>query len=274
MKKIASVSILVLTFLFASAAQADSRLPDGGTAKYANGDVVKAWYSAPTTRYDHGVLGDAIEAGALTVQGKDGAVLSYELDGTLVFEDITPRLADLNGDGTAEVITILSSIKLGAALAVFERSGKNLRLVAKTEFIGKTHRWLNVAGIADYDGDGTLEVALVKTPHLGGALEFWQLNGGRLSLVASSAGFSNHVIGTRDLQMTATVDANQDGKPEIIVPAADRRSLRHMGFENGLLREIGSYALKGQAVGNLKRISSTKVQTQLDDSIRQSISLK
>ncbi len=259
MKKIASVSVFVLVNLFAPAAQAEVRLPDGGTATYANGNVVKAWYSAPTTRYDHGVLGDAIEAGALTVQGKDGAVLSYELDETLVFEDITPRLADLNGDGTAEVITVLSSIEKGAALAVFAVSGDKVQLAAKTQFIGNTHRWLNVAGIADFDRDGRLEVALVKTPHLGGALEFWRLSGSRLVLIASSAGFSNHVIGTRDLAMSATVDANQDGMPEIIVPAADRRSLRHMGFENGTLRELGNFALNGRAGGNLKRISASKV---------------
>jgi hypothetical protein len=274
MKRNAPVSLFVFGYLFAAAAQAEGRLPDGGTATYASGDVVKAWYSAPTTRYDHGVLGDAIEAGALTVQGKDGAVLSYELDDTLVFEDITPRLADLNGDGNAEIITILSSVKLGAALAVFERSGNNLRLVAKTEFIGKTHRWLNVAGIDDFDGNGTPEIALVKTPHLGGALEFWQLSGSRLTSVASSAGFSNHVIGTRALQMSAIVDANKNGIPEIIVPAADRRSLRHMGFQNGELRELGSFALNGQAVGNLKRISATKVQTQLNNGTSQIISLK
>ena len=51
-------------------------LPDGG---YAIGihDIAGAWLIEPTRRYDHGVLGDAIEAGGLRVRLRDGGELDY-----------------------------------------------------------------------------------------------------------------------------------------------------------------------------------------------------
>jgi FG-GAP-like repeat len=256
--------LLPFALLVSHLANAEGRLPDGGTATYAKGSVTKAWYTHPTDRYGHGVLGDAIEGGALAVQGKGGISYSYVLDEQLVFEDITPRLADLNGDGSAEVITILSSIKHGGSLAVFALKDQKLQLLAKTSFIGLTRRWLNIAGIADYNGDGKIDIALVKTPHLGGALEFWSLTGSSLTKIGMLNGFSNHVIGTRDLAMSATVDANGDGRVEIVVPSADRSTLRHIGFVGNKVREIAQFDLGTQIVGNLIGLGKTKVQVTLN----------
>jgi hypothetical protein len=261
-------TILALTTQFA---YASDRLPDGKVATFANGRLMKAWYSAPTDRYDHGVLGDAIEAGTLSIQTVDGAIVSYVLDSSLVFEDITPRLADLNGDGTAEVITILSSIEDGGSMAIFGLDRKNLQLLAKTEFIGQTHRWLNNAGIADYNGDGKTDVALVRTPHLGGALEFWTLNRDQLDRIGTLPGFSNHVIGTRDLAMSATIDANKDGVPELVVPSVDRATLRHVRFVAGKLIELSSYKLDGKAVGDFEASGDASVTVRLENGKRQTI---
>ena len=86
-------------------------LPDGRIASRAvgeRGDIDQAWYAAPTTRYRHGVLGDRIEAGALVVISATGEARWLTLPSHEVFEDITPRLADLDRDGTTEVITILA----------------------------------------------------------------------------------------------------------------------------------------------------------------------
>ena len=158
-------------------AQASERLPDGGVARFKSGNIRAAWYSSPTGRYDHGVLGDAIEGGGLTVRLADGKTVELLLPETEVFEDITPRLVDLNGDGNAEVIAILSSLQKGGALAVYGIKGGKLALLAKTPFIGQSRRWLNIAGIADYDGGGGPEIALVKTPHIGGELQIWRFDG-------------------------------------------------------------------------------------------------
>ncbi|MCP4185840.1 MAG: hypothetical protein GY761_21470 [Hyphomicrobiales bacterium] len=74
----------------------------------------------PQKRYGHGILGDSIEGGALIAVMRNGSTIRYNLPKTEVFEDITPRLADLDGDGTSEIITIVSSLRLGASLGIFQ----------------------------------------------------------------------------------------------------------------------------------------------------------
>ncbi len=187
-------------------AQAQSPLPGGGTARAGGSGVVEARYVAPTTRYAHGVLGDAIEAGGLAVRDASGKSHVFTLPEDSVFEDITPRLADLDGDGGAEVIVVRSYLTRGSALAVFGMRGGAFVRIAETAPIGRAARWLNPAAIADFTGDGRLEIAIVKTPHIGGTLEFWRLNGGNLSRVARLSGFSNHVIGSRELGLAAVGD--------------------------------------------------------------------
>ena len=46
-------------------------LPDGQVATGQH-DIARAWLAEPTDRYDHGVLGDKIEAGALVIETRDG----------------------------------------------------------------------------------------------------------------------------------------------------------------------------------------------------------
>lgn len=55
--------------------------------------------SLPTDRYPHNVLGDIPGHGALDVTLASGRVLRMVLPDTRVFEDIAPRLADIDGDG-------------------------------------------------------------------------------------------------------------------------------------------------------------------------------
>jgi hypothetical protein len=58
-----------------------------------------AAYEGPTTRYPHGVLGDTVEYTTLAVTLPDGRTLRTTWDAPVVFEDLAPRLADLDGDG-------------------------------------------------------------------------------------------------------------------------------------------------------------------------------
>jgi hypothetical protein len=108
-----------------------------------------------------------------------------------VFEDIAPRLADLDGDGAPEVITIESSVTKGARLAIYGQAG----LIAATPFIGRSNRWLAPIGAADLDGDGAMEVAYIDRPHLARVLRVWRFEGGDLQHVADLQGLTNHRIG-------------------------------------------------------------------------------
>jgi hypothetical protein len=259
LKSLAAILFPLVTGL--SAAQAAGRLPDGGTARYASGNIRAAWYSAPTTRYDHGVLGDAVEGGGLTARTADGKTIELLLPETEVFEDITPRLADLDGDGNAEVVAILSSLQKGGSLAVYSLRGGKLTLAAKTPFIGQTHRWLNIAGIADYDGGG-LQIALVNTPHIGGELQFWRYSGGMLTRIAALQGFSNHFIGSRSQGLSATLDANRDGRLDLVVPSADRRALRVVTLKGGV-QELLTIDLGAPVTGDITRAGGTKLSVPL-----------
>jgi hypothetical protein len=223
----------------------ENGLPDGEFAFYEVGGKTKiaAWYGSPTTRYQHGILGDAIEAGSLHVEYRDGRRLSLTLPSTEVFEDRTPRLADMDGDGRPEVITIRSYVKAGASVAIFGVRDEKLVELASTPAIGRPNRWLNIAGIADYAGHGTPQISYVETPHIGGTLYFVKWQGSKLIPIASMPGFSNHKIGSRNQNLSADIFYNDDSLPDLGVPSDSRRTLKIIGFANGQLEELDRFSL-------------------------------
>ena len=205
-------------------------LPDGSVARAATGDIRRAWYVRPTRRYAHAVLGDAVEAGGLAVETAAGRRLEIVLDEAHVFEDITPRIADLDGDGANEVVAIRSSLTKGAAIAVYGLRDGRLRLRDATAEIGRANRWLNVAAIADLFGIGRPVLAWVETPHIGGTLKMATFADGRLAMRAETvAGVSNHAIGSRELGLSAVADIDGDGLADLVLPTADRRGLVIVG---------------------------------------------
>jgi hypothetical protein len=199
-------------------------LPDGMVATAPSGDISQAWYARPTDRYAHGALGDAIEAGSLVVTTADGRELELTLPEAQVFEDITPRISDLDGDGTNEVITIRASKTGGAAVALYGLIDGQLRELAAGSENGRPNRWLNIAGIMPRP-DGGLTIYGVRTPHIGGrlfALDF--RDGAILERNDIALDVSNHVIGSRELGLSAVGDFG--GRTELVLPSQDRRRLR------------------------------------------------
>ncbi len=163
--------------------------------------VSSAWYSGETSRYAHGVLGDAIEYTQLSVHSSHPSAdfcgtKSALLDDLHVFEDIAPRLVDLDRDQSAEIITVRSHAEKGAQLAIYaDRDGYKLQLVAATPYIGRKNRWLAPAGAADLDGDGHIEIAYVDRPHLAKVLRIWRYENEALTEIATIPGLTNHKIG-------------------------------------------------------------------------------
>ncbi|APH71196.1 hypothetical protein [Aquibium oceanicum] len=201
-------------------------LPDGSTATATSGDIVRAWYTRPTGRYGHGVLGDATEAGGLKVETQSGEELEFVLPDTHVFEDLTPRIADIDGDGTNEVVTIRSSLIRGAAVAVYGLRDGALRQLDVAPEIGRSSRWLNIAGIAKYWGSDAPLIVWVETPHIRGTLRMARFRDGRLEVLPDETrGFSNHVIGSRELGLSATGDLDGDNIEDLVLPTADRRGM-------------------------------------------------
>lgn len=251
----AGASVLPETVWTASGAKPDNGLPDGAYAIHRPGapDAVAAWYGSPTKRYRHAILGDAIEAGSLHVTVRNGGTYRLDLPDSQVFEDRTPRIVDLDRDGSFEVITIRSFQSAGGSIAIYGlRNGKLVELAA-TKPIGRANRWLNIAGIADYAGRGEPQIAYVETPHIGGTLYFVEWRGKRLVPIASKRGFSNHRIGAREQGLSGDIDYDGDGRADIAVPSNDRHTLRLVGFEGGDPEEMHQITFPEE----IKRISST-----------------
>ena len=162
----------------------------------AAAEITAARFSAPNDRYDHDILGETPDWGALDLSLTDGRTLRYRLPEALVFEDIEPRLADLDGDGAPEVIVVEASPARGARLAVWGETGR----VAAGPHYGQPHRWLAPLGAADLDGDGRVEIAYIDRPHLAKVLVVVRLDGGRLVPLAEAPGLTNHRIGDALIQ--------------------------------------------------------------------------
>lgn len=154
-------------------------------------DVTDARLINPTSRYVHGVLGKRQEWAAVEITDARGMVLTVNLPEHQVFEDYAPRLWDVDGDGDREMVTVLTDVNLGAALAVYDETG----LVAATGHIGEPQRWLAPVGAGDLDGDGRIEIAYVDRPHMKKDLVFLRLEDGALRELGRVPGVTNHRIG-------------------------------------------------------------------------------
>jgi hypothetical protein len=214
-------------------------LPDARIAS-GRGSIVRAWLAEPTDRYKHGVLGDAIEAGSLIVERADGKRDEVRLGGDAVFEFIEPRIATI-GDNE-KIVVVKSYLSAGSSLAVIGDQAGRMTILSETPPIGTPNRWLNPAGIADFDGDGATEIALVRMPHALGRLELWRWSDGKLVKAAEIGDTSNHMIGSRALHLSAVADFNGDGVVDLAIPSFDRRSVRILSF-HGAVREIARIPL-------------------------------
>ncbi len=216
-------------------------------------DIVSAWFVEPTTRYAHGVLGDDIEAGGLRVFTRDGRVLTYSLPDDSVFEDLRPRVHDIDGDGRDEVLVVHSHQASGSALMALGVRDGRLVPIAETAPIGIWHRWLNPVGVADVNNDGKLEVLVVQTPHIGGTLVVYRLEDGKFVETGRISGVSNHAIGSRELGLSALIDIDGDGIVEVVLPSQDRRALRAFGLhEAGPPIEQSRINLPSPAAGDFE----------------------
>jgi hypothetical protein len=209
-------------------------VPAAGSAA---GTVVAAAFAEPTTRYDHAILGDGIEYGALELVLADGRRRLIRLPESRVFEDLAPRLADLDGDGAPEVIVVETDLALGARLSVYDAAG----LRAATPHIGQPYRWLAPVGAADLDGDGRVEIAFVDRPHLAMVLRVWRLEGGALREIASAPGLTNHRIGADVIE--GGIAACGD-RPAILTADAGWRQIVATRLDGGRLvsATLGRYA--------------------------------
>lgn len=232
----------------------------------AGRDIALAWLAEPTGRYAHGVLGDALEAGALNVTLRSGATLTHRLPPNEVFEDLAPRIVSLMPDGREQVVVVRSLQDKGASLAVYRIMKGRLEMMSASEPIGLPNRWLNPVGAADVDGDGKPEIVAVLTPHIGGILTVYGVAGDRLVEKGRVGSFSNHRIGSTEIGLSALADVDRDGIMDIVLPSADRSTLKVVTFRGGRFRTLASLPLPARADGNFRRLPGDEgIVIPLDD---------
>jgi hypothetical protein len=173
-----------------------------------------------------------------------------------VFADREPRLADLDRDGTPEVLVVKSYRDKGSVLAVIGRREGAWAIVAETPPT-EPKAWLNPAAVADFAGDGAIGVALVRAPDRDGLLQLWTWEKGRLVLRHEKAGYANHAFGSAALDLAAAVDLDGDGRPELVIPTLDRTSLAVLSLK-GDIRELRRIPLPARALTGVAALGTGK----------------
>jgi hypothetical protein len=233
----------------APGAQPWSARVHGTRVAHGDGELRAAWLEEPRHDYAHGVFGAIAEAGTLAVLDADHTVHQIVLPAGQVFEDIEPRVVRIDADREA-VWTVLSDAHRGAAPVLFVLRDGALRELARGEPIGMRHRWLNPVGAGDLDGDGEVEFAWIRTPHIGGILHVARIDGAVLRTVARFAGVSNHVYGTTEIGLAAIVPG---APPYIVAPTQDRSALLVLHFDGRTIRERRRLELPARQCGDLQR---------------------
>lgn len=198
--------------------------------------IVSAKYVTSTDAYGHGAVAGG-EYAELEVTLSDGKRLGVSYR-SAVFEDTAPRLHDFDKDGSPEIVTVVSTFAAGARVQVFTLSEGALIPVASNAPIGTRNRWLAIAGIADFNGDGVDEVAYVDRPHLAKVLRLLSVDidgsTGTTSELVSKSGLTNHHYQAPMIE--GGVRSCEGQAPVIVTADADWKDIVETQLVDGVLR--------------------------------------
>lgn len=196
---------------------------------------VYAQYTNPTERYNHRVMGDGVEGEQLVVV-VDSVFYELKLADNYVFEDIRPRLFDVDQDGNLEIITIRTELSQGAGIMIYKIINDQLQEYAYVPEIGQSSRWLNIVAMNDLDDDGVVELVWIQTPHIGGILKIAKIQPGELSILDELSQYSNHGYGDRNLCLSVLTQQNQE--KTFYVPTQDRTQIVGFKYTNAVLQIV------------------------------------
>lgn len=204
----------------------DGRLPTALEMRQVAGTQVgrgseqfeRVWLADATSRYPHAVFGPVQHAETLLARDRFGDTYQVTLPPDRVFEDLQPRVIDLDRDGREEILVVESQQDKGASLAIYGApiGQRQLFRLGATPPLGQPMRWLHPLGTGDFDGDGWLDIALVETPHIGGSLVLYHYRHGRMSEFARYFGVSTHQFGSHELATARAVRGRM--RDHLVVP--------------------------------------------------------
>lgn len=241
----AQVDTLTVRSRLDASGEADDRVPH---SRVASTGFSMARLAGPTDRYAHGVLGDEIEASALEIGDDVGRNARVELGEPEVIEGVSAIAALLGERGPFGFLVTVSDAEDGARLRAYDEVGQ---VIAESEAIGQGYRWLHQIGVGPTGPDGETEIIAVRTPHIGGVVEAYRLEGDRFERVATIAGYSSHVLGSANLDMALLADTDADGRLEVIVPTQTMTQLAILERTGDGFVERARLPLDGRLASNL-----------------------
>lgn len=230
-------------------------------------------------RYIHGILGDSQEGYEMHILKWNNESKLVEIETSvllpgedLVFEQLAPMWADINGDGIDDILTTTSTTDKGAQLVAYllkKNETINRFYVAGTAsspYIGTGSRWLHQLAVGPLGPNGETEIVEVRTPHIGGHVRYYRFqedgnNGtlGSLVLVAETSQYSTHDIGSRNIDRATVADFNGDGLPELVVP--DQQSSFLYGLQrhsDGGVGQVWKVPLRRRSLSSNIGVSCSK----------------
>ena len=110
--------------------------------------------------------------------------------------------------------------------------------------------------IAPFGPNGETEIAVVRTPHIGGIDQFYRMEVGKLSFVAPEAGgYMSYVIRSRNLDQVVARGFAGDGNVEFVVPSRDQMRLTGLRCVSDGIEEVWSLELESRLSSNLSIVS-------------------
>ena len=191
--------------------QGDARVVTDGQFAYLLG--------GPTS-YDHGALGNDVEAGNVTIIDPETRAVRTVDPPYGVIEGLSPILVEFGGD--PGILVTATDGDRGASLALLRDDGaEGGSVVATSDPVGTGFNWRHQIAVAPFGPDGGTEIASVRTPHLSAEAEFHRLDGDRLVKTAGGGSYPSHEFGSRNLDRAAAADLDGDGRPELVVPTRE-----------------------------------------------------
>lgn len=227
----------------------DDAMPGTGLAT-GDKQIRQAWLAEATGRLGSWALGGPAP-GTLEVLDKRRSRHRLALGMGEAFADFTPRIADLERSGEDQIIIVKADVAQGTTLAVAGLGPDGLKILAESPLEGMASSWLNPAGVADFDGDGLPDIALVRDPDGSGTLELWHYAGRQLTRTLALSGFSNHWSGAAVQNMATVVDIDDDGAADLALPSSDRRTIRVVSLKAGEIAIPARILLPAEAVSNI-----------------------
>ncbi len=238
-------------------------LPDARAVRGPGGRI--AVLSDPTDRYAHSVLGDDLEAGSITVlePGEEGAEAAGRIfaESGGVFELVSPLWFE--GPNGEELLAITESVTgRGSRVAVYAPGGG---LVTSGPFIGEAQKWRHLLAAGPFGPGGEVEIAAIRTPHVGGVVEFYGVDtsAGELKVAATRPGYNSHRIYNRNLDTARAGDFDGDGRWELLVPNQSYTELGAIRHEEGGAEVAWTLPVGGTLATNLAATTASDGRTSL-----------